>query len=133
VAIIETTNGVRFIVDDSRYKWLSQFVWIAAKRRRAYYAMTLIGPPENQKRAWMHRIVARTPLGMVCHHKNQDSQDNRLENLENLSPKTHDGLHRNNGIIVQFDPERKMAYSGMDKPKKISHNQTSNASGNPVV
>ena len=120
MAIIQTTNGINFIVDDSRFRWLNNFTWSAVKRRRAWYAHTWVGHPHNMRRAWMHRIVAKTPSGMVCHHKNRDSQDNRLENLENLTKKAHDLLHRDNGVIVQFDPERKLTPQSTGPPEKIA-------------
>lgn len=125
MAIIETVNGVRFLVDDNRYRWLMQFTWTAIKRRRAWYACTWIGPPHNQQRAWMHRIVAHTPPGMVCHHKNRDTQDNRLENLENLTKKAHDLLHRDNGITVVFDPERKNWSQDTGPPEKTQQRASS--------
>jgi len=50
----------------------------------------------------MHRLVAHTPKGMVTHHRNRNTLDNRRANLINLSPKQHHALHQNHSLLIKF-------------------------------
>jgi len=52
----------------------------------------------------MHRFIARTPFGDVCHHINGDSLDNRFENLKNMGKQDHTMLERNNRIRIKRAP-----------------------------
>jgi len=38
---------------------------------------------------YMHREIMKTPEDMECHHKNENTFDNRKENLENLTRQEH--------------------------------------------
>jgi len=51
----------------------------------------------------MHRFVAQTPFGMVCHHKNGNPLDNRQANLANQSKLEHKLYHRNNNLLRKFE------------------------------
>jgi hypothetical protein len=57
-----------------------------------------IGIKVNGKKIDEHRYVwmqanGPIPKGMVIHHKNEDTHDNRLENLEMMTLKEHTSLH----------------------------------------
>lgn len=41
----------------------------------------------------MHRQIAHTPRGQVCHHLNGISLDNREANLLNCTPAQHNFYH----------------------------------------
>ncbi len=90
------------IVDGYDYQWLMRYKWRAVKSRRAYYAKTTVGVGLKQCDLSMHRLVAKTPFGMVCHHKNRNSLDNRWANLTNMTRQDHDMLHRNDTLTVKF-------------------------------
>jgi len=49
------------------------------------YACRKVGKRGQQKRIWMHRLIAGTPDGQECHHKDGNSLNNRRGNLENCT------------------------------------------------
>jgi len=91
------------IVDPAYVKGLNHYRWFPRVFRRCVYAATHIGKDENLRVMNMHRLIARTPFGMVCHHVNGNTLDNRRCNLENMSKKAHTLLHANNKIKVKFE------------------------------
>ena len=44
---------------------------------------------------FMHTLIANPPDGMVVHHKNGNTMDNRKSNLEVMSRSAHSALHLN--------------------------------------
>lgn len=69
------------------YKWravLWNFRWYAVSTRR------WDGTPCQVS---MHRLIAKTPPGDICHHQNTNSLDNRRGNLLNQMPLHHRQLH----------------------------------------
>ncbi|GAJ21824.1 unnamed protein product, partial [marine sediment metagenome] len=52
----------------------------------------------------MHRVVAHTPKGMLPHHKNRNSLDNREANLENMTDPDHRRLHATDRLQVKIEP-----------------------------
>jgi len=99
---IELTNGKVAIIDSVHENAIRAFSWRAVKHMRSWYAKTTIVKAGHQIDISMHRFIARTPFGQVCHHKNYNSLDNRFANLENLDKLTHHLIHRNNRILVKF-------------------------------
>lgn len=104
IAIIELTQGKFAIVDPWHYAALKKFAWRAVRHKRSWYAKTTIFRDGRQIDISMHRFIARTPFGLVCHHKNGNSLDNRKKNLLNMSKKNHNQLHANDKILVQYEP-----------------------------
>ena len=85
---IPLTQGQFAIVDDDEFERLSEFNWKALwnKDIRGYYAAREIGGRKNKKTIYMHRLIANTPVGMVCDHIHHNTLDNRKSELRNLSP-----------------------------------------------
>jgi hypothetical protein len=101
--LIFLTQGKVAIVDPWRYRALSKFHWRAVQHKRSWYAKTTIYKDGKQIDISMHRFVARTPFGQVCHHINHNSLDNREHNLENQTKRNHDTYSRNNKILIKYD------------------------------
>lgn len=90
---IELTNGMKVIVDDEDYDYLSNYNWRCIKNGKTYYA--IFGRRINGKysNVWMHRMImdAKDRKDEV-NHINHNGLDNRRENLRTT---TH------NKVIVQ--------------------------------
>lgn len=78
------------IVDDEDYEYLSAFKWQFTSNgyaKRKYGKTSLL----------MHRVIAKTPDGLVTDHLNHNKLDNRKSNLrvctqmENMQNKLHPG------------------------------------------
>jgi hypothetical protein len=81
---IELTQGQVAIVDDWWFDYLSQWKWYAdwCKNTQSFRACRM----EKRKCIRMHRVVAKTPDGMICDHIHHNTLDNRESELRNVSP-----------------------------------------------
>lgn len=102
--LIPLTQGKIAIVSAYRLPALLKFSWRAVQHGRLWYAKTTIVKNGRQIDISMHRFIARTPWGQVCHHDNRNSLDNRDENLKNMTKKAHDLLHTLDSILIKFEP-----------------------------
>lgn len=102
-SLIPVGKDLFAIVDDDLAGSLSKYRWRPRQFRKCIYAVTDLGKPPHNITVNMHRLIARTPFGMVCHHINGNPMDNRRENLLNMSKKAHTLLHANNKICVKFE------------------------------
>lgn len=77
---IQLTRGKVAIVDDDEFEWLSKWEWHFSG---GYAVRTRSRKHEGKtgKAIFMHRIIMRTPPGMVTDHINRDKLDNRRSNL----------------------------------------------------
>lgn len=73
--VLYRNKGVA-LVDDADYEWLSQYKWHID---RGYAAMTIKEPTKGIM--YMHRLINKTPKGMLTDHRNGNKLDNRRENL----------------------------------------------------
>lgn len=103
LALIFLTQGKVAIVDPWRYAALMKFHWRAVQHKRSWYAKTTIYKDGKQIDISMHRFIAHTPFGMVCHHRNRNSLDNQERNLENQTKQYHDAYERNNKILIKYE------------------------------
>lgn len=103
-ALIPLTQGKFAIVRANREAALLKFSWRAVQHKRSFYAKTTIVKNGRQIDISMHRFIARTPFGLVCHHDNRNSLDNRDENLVNMTKRAHDLLHTLSSILIKFEP-----------------------------
>ena len=77
---IPLTQGKFAIVDDADFEWLNQHKWHyhLSNGDRTGYAMRGIS---RGSKILMHRVIAKTPLGMETDHINGIGIDNRRCNL----------------------------------------------------
>ncbi|MFZ2147464.1 MAG: hypothetical protein WAV28_09600 [Sedimentisphaerales bacterium] len=92
-ALIGIGNSFVCKVDPDDYEWLTRFKWYAKKSAYRWYAARKILINHTPHLLLMHRLIAQTPPGMICHHINGDSLDNRRANLQNMSEFDHIQMH----------------------------------------
>jgi len=90
---IPLTDNSFALVDQDDYERLSQHRWKKVKSGHCYYAVRKVQRDGKVYYEKMHRIIAKTPIGMDCHHKNHNTLDNRKSNLKNLDKTTHHSVH----------------------------------------
>lgn len=89
IAQIPLQNGMVTLFDP---KWSPIFLklhWYAKKSRGRYYACSKVKCCGGVSFIRMHRAVARCPPGMIPHHINGNSLDNRSANLQNMTRYEH--------------------------------------------
>lgn len=102
VTLIRLDADHNAMINTSDLPRIRNYTWRAVRYRRCFYAKTTV---RDGSRIWelsMHRMIAKTPPGEVCHHRNRNSLDNREENLLNMMKKSHDFLHSNNSLIIKY-------------------------------
>jgi hypothetical protein len=87
---IQLTRGQIAIVDDEDYEYINQWKWYAHFDGTNYYAQRMergIWPikKRKQKGIHMHRMISKTPEGMITDHLNHNTLDNRKNNLRNVT------------------------------------------------
>jgi len=84
---IELTQGQVAKVSDHNFEYINQWNWYALwdDEAQAFYAVRKEGKNPFRKLISMHRVVAKTPDGMLCDHRNHDTLDNQDDNLRNVT------------------------------------------------
>lgn len=72
------TRGLAIYVDDEDYDRLSKHEWTTRICGHTYYA-------KNNYLGAIHRIIMKTPTGLVVHHKDGDGLNNQKDNLLNCT------------------------------------------------
>jgi len=106
IAFIDLDNGMTAIIDRVDIPQIRNYKWRAVKSSRLWYAKTTVGSGKKQVDLSLHRMLAKTPPHLVCHHKHRNSMDNRKSELENMTHAAHSALHRMNNLIVQFEQKK---------------------------
>lgn len=87
--VLPLTQGFFAKVDPKNFRHLNQWKWTARKAFCRWYAVRKYRKDGKQIFVHMHRYVAHTPDGMIPHHHNGDSLDNRELNLLNVTEIDH--------------------------------------------
>ena len=85
------------IVDAKDYDKLQEFKWRIRRCAENYYAARNAGIKDkntNKKTIFMHKMIVKTPKGMLIDHANHNGLDNRRANLR---PATHSQNMSNRG------------------------------------
>lgn len=112
-------------VDDWWFEYLNQWIWTAqwAEHIQGYYAQRSEGPRNNSKVIMMHRVVAKTPDGMICDHINHETlnnQEHELRNVTRSQSQMNIGVMKNNklgvkGVTKRTNRDRYIATLYLDK------------------
>ena len=100
---IKLTKGRYAIVDDEDFEFLNQWKWWSDGQG---YAVRDIGGRKNKQRILMHRVVNKTPDGLVADHINRNKLDNRKKNLRNVT-------QRVNSLNCKLSKNNTSGYNGI--------------------
>lgn len=78
---IPLTQGKFALVDADDFGGLSKHKWCAMRAKHTWYACRR----EAGRTILMHRVIMKTPKGMVVDHKDRNGLDNRKANLRNCT------------------------------------------------
>jgi hypothetical protein len=78
---IQLTRGKVAIVDDEDYESLSKHKWCF----NIGYAARGVKKNGKQSRIWMHRVINKTPKGMVTDHIDGNGLNNQKSNLRSCT------------------------------------------------
>jgi hypothetical protein len=89
---IKLDKGMVTLVDDKDFDFLNQFNWFASYRKTSssYYAFHHIHLSDIMifgigQAVAMHRVIMKTPKGMLCDHIDHDTLNNQRRNLRNVT------------------------------------------------
>lgn len=99
---INMLNGGYALVDPDTYEKYSHYPWYRVRFNKTWYARAHVRTGHRTDTVFLHRLVAKTPRGMVCHHENRNGLDCRIENLHNMTKPVHHLLHMNDRLRVKF-------------------------------
>jgi len=80
-------------VDANLFDWLNQWKWYPHESFCRTYVVRKFKRKGKVITLFMHRLVAKTPQGYLCHHINRDTLDNRRRNLQNMTEFDHIKRH----------------------------------------
>ena len=114
--IIKLTRNKEAIVSDEDFDRVSQYKWFATDKEGRFYAYhsfqdrSLFG----NKNVSMHRFIVGNKMGTMVDHMNNDTLDNRRENLRTCTQA------QNNANYVLNTKRNKSGYKGVSfhKPTK---------------
>lgn len=101
--LIPVSPNTFAIVSPEDYPTLNHYRWRLVKARWNSYAKADYTKDGNKFTISMHRLIARTPFGQVCHHINSRTLDNRRQNLRNMSRMEHRMHHQTNRLQIRFE------------------------------
>ena len=88
--VLELSQGLKSIVDDEDYEFLSKYKWSALRRTNGlFYAIRTRKKlePKGSRMIYLHREILKAKKGQFIDHINNDSLDNRKQNLRFCSKK----------------------------------------------
>jgi hypothetical protein len=90
---ITLNDGQFTIVDPDVYYRLNDFDWCAKGSNGHTYVVRFVTTPKNgTKTIYLHREITNAPFGKIVDHKNNDSLDNRIDNLR-LATRSQNGCN----------------------------------------
>lgn len=87
-------QGQPCLIDPEDYDRISAYKWYLKRTKYKFYAVRKKRGPGKEFLIYMHRQITHCPNRLVVHHLNHCSLDNRKANLELMTRKAHDLIHR---------------------------------------
>lgn len=91
---IPLTHGLEAIVSPRDYGKLMLYKWKAKKSAGCWYAVRTLVRAGTERTIRMHREITSCPPGLIPHHINKNTLDNRRENLLVCTEFVHKGIHK---------------------------------------
>jgi len=92
--VLRTASGVPFTIDRSALGMVTAYKWHPRRSRSGLYLYRKKRIDGKTRYISLHRWLIHAPPGMEVHHKNGNTMDNRLANLELLPPSQHAAYHK---------------------------------------
>ena len=99
-ALIYLTKGRVCVVDQGDLEQVLTFRWCTIVAKRAVYAGSRAG--KGAKLILMHRFLMGNPPDQEVHHKDNDTLNNRRDNLEVLSHAEHKLHHMDERVHLRW-------------------------------
>lgn len=80
---IKTSTGAYTLVDDEDYDMLNSYKWHISGK--GYVISRPVIAKGKKGIIWMHRLVNKTPQGLITDHINHNKLDNRRKNLRTVT------------------------------------------------
>ena len=87
LTIQQNKEEYKVLFDRKLYNKINNKLWKIDNKGYCYYINS------KKKLISFHRFVTKCPIGMVVHHINQNTLDNRIENLKIMTLSKHSHLH----------------------------------------
>ena len=122
---IKLTQGKYALVDDEDYEYLNQWKWYVRNDNDNWYAVRNKRVGDKQKTILMHRVILEVNNNQSVDHINNDSLDNRLENLqiithrENVNKDKKGGTSKYRGVSLTANGRWQARISKKLKTKRL--------------
>ncbi len=104
-AMVKVGDHAAAIVDKEFEEYARTYSWHIVRRYGCIYAARDHVTDRGTTIIFMHRKIARCPRGFVVHHRNKNTLDNRLINLQCCSKDQHRQFHKYGTSIPEIDLE----------------------------
>lgn len=94
--VVQLTRGKTCLISKCDFDFVSQYYWRAQKSKSGWYAVRRFKLNGKTKTVRMHRELLNCPPELEVHHLNENTLDNRRENLLPCTPDGHKILHHAN-------------------------------------
>jgi len=102
-AVVKVGKHATAIIDKKDETEISKHTWFVKKCHGCIYAARQHESPGRKTIIYMHRQLTRCPRGFVVHHRNGNTLDNRLSNLQPCSKDQHRCFHKYGTTIPEMD------------------------------
>lgn len=103
---IDMLNGGYALVNPDTYEKYHTYPWYKVRFNKTWYAKAVIKNGRRHDTVFLHRLVAKTPRGMVCHHDDRNGLNCLRSNLSNETKSYHHHLHMTDRVRIKFEDQK---------------------------